>query len=262
MHPKIPESIRPLLEAYLLSVNAALPDFLTAFYIHGSIALNAFNERFSDIDFIAVVSRLCTDHDVEHLRAIHLDLAKQFPRWELSGGYMQPNDLGKFEDAIEPHPSFHDGKLHPSGFHDVNSVTWWVLKTHGIALLGPEPQALDFTVDWDLLIRNMRQNLNTYWGRYVKEPRRIAWLLADYGIQWTVLGVLRQFYSFREGDITSKIGAGEYALAHLPTKWHPIVQEAINIREQANESFYTSRIVRGMDGFAFLKYIIKMCNAM
>lgn len=262
MHPKIPGSIRPLLDEYLHSVNSELPGFVTAVYIHGSIALDAFNERFSDIDFIAVVSRRCTDHDVELLRTIHLDLLKKFPHGEFSGSYMQASDLGKFEDAIEPYPSFHDGKLHPRGYHDVNSVMWWVLKTHGIALMGPPPQALDFTVDWEVLITNMRQNLNTYWAKFTRNPDRIAWLFTNYGIQWTVLGVLRQFYSFREGDITSKTGAGDYALAHLPTNWHRIVQEALNIRAQRNGSLYKSRIVRAIDALAFLKYIIKTCNGM
>jgi hypothetical protein len=49
--------------------------------------------------------------------------------------------------------------------------------------------------------------MNTYWARFTTDPRYIAWLLADYGIQWTVLGVLRQFYTFREHAITSKVGA-------------------------------------------------------
>lgn len=262
MPPKIPHAIQPVLDAYVAAVNQALPGLMTAFYLHGSIALDAFNPRFSDIDFITLVSRRCTGGDIERLRQIHHDLLRQFPRGEFSGSYLQASDLGKFEDTIAPYPFYNDNKLHPKGYHDLNAVTWWVLKTRGIALVGSQPQTLNYTVDWDVLIVNMRHNLNTYWARHTREPGRIAWLLTDYGIQWTVLGVLRQFYTFREHDIISKTDAGEYALAHVPERWHRLIQEAINRREQANMSLYKSRIVRAVDARAFLTHIIQICNAL
>ncbi|WP_277674507.1 aminoglycoside adenylyltransferase domain-containing protein, partial [Piscibacillus halophilus] len=50
-------------------------------------------------------------------------------------------------------------------------------------------------------------------------------------VEWTVLGLLRQYYTLMEKDIISKLEAGYYGLEILPTKWHPIIQEAINIRK-------------------------------
>ena len=52
MHTRVPEIVRPPLEKFLTLMDAELPGFLAAFYLHGSIALGAFNERFGDIDFI------------------------------------------------------------------------------------------------------------------------------------------------------------------------------------------------------------------
>ena len=87
-----------------------------------------------------------------------------------------------------------------------------------------------------------------------------AVMLADWGIQWTVLGVLRQFYSFRENSITTKVKAGEYALTCVPTRWHSLIQEAIDIREGKKGSAYRSRIVRMIEAVRFLKFIIQTCN--
>lgn len=101
-----------------------------------------------------------------------------------------------------------------------------------------------------MLIRKMLQNLNTYWASFTRQPGRMVWLWCDYGIQWAVLGVLRQFYTFREGDITSKSGAGEYALKQLPERWHRLIQEALNIRHETPGSLYR-----------FLQFIIRTCNA-
>src|SRR5690606_30049075 len=93
------------------------------------------------------------------------------------------------------------------------------------------------------------------------DPKRIAWLFTNFGIEWTVLGVLRQYYTFVEQEITSKRGAGEYALAHLPSKWHRLIREAIQIREQAHDSLYRSRAERAFEAYSFLRYIIRFCNA-
>jgi hypothetical protein len=250
MDTRIPEVIKPLLQDYMRLLETKLPGLVTGLYLHGSIALSAFNTAHSDIDFVALLNRRCSENDVESLGEIHRAITTSYPRWQLEGSYLQWQELGQAETAIKPHP------IH----HDVNWVTWWVLKNRGIALIGREPSELDFTVDWQSLITDMRQNLNTYWAGFTTNPQRIAWLFSDYGIQWAVLGVLRQYYSFMEQDITSKTGVGDYALAHLPTGWHRLIGEAIHLREQTSGSLYQSKIVRALEAHNFLRYIIRLSN--
>lgn len=106
-------------------------------------------------------------------------------------------------------------------------------------------------------------NLNTYWRRFTRNPSRIMWLFSDGGIVWTVLGVLRLFYAFEEQSITSKLGAGEYGLQKLPSRWHRIIQEAVNVHQNDsndNNSLYKSRLRRFWSAFQFLNYIIDLCN--
>lgn len=260
MPAEIPELIKPLLEAYITALESDLPDLMTGFYLHGSIALGAFNPNFSDIDFITVVNRRCTANDLERLTAIHQMLEKDYPQWPLQGSYLLSSDLGKFEDEIDPYPCYSDGRLDPYTHHDINSVTWWLLKNRGLTLVGTLPENLDFLVGWTLLATAMLENLNTYWARFTWQPSRMAWLFSDYGIQWAVLGVLRQFYTFQERDIASKTGAGEYALKHLPQGWHRLIQEALNIRNQRHKSLYQFRVVRAVEAVRFLGFIIRICN--
>lgn len=259
---RIPPVIQPFLNEYLRLTEKELPGLLTAFYLHGSVALDAFQEHLSDIDFIAVLSRPCTASDLDVLGNIHRTLAGKYPHAPLSGSYLQTSDLGQLTDTMPKHPHYHDGVLYPEGHHDINAVTWWVLKNRGIALLGPEPSTLSYEVNWDKLIADMRHNINTYWASFTTNPARIAWLWSDYGIQWTVLGVLRQWYTFREKTITSKAGAGEYALTHLPARWHRLIQESINIREQKPGSLYRFKIVRAIEAFLFLREVIRLSNAL
>ena len=260
MPAEIPPAVQRVLDDYIALVHETLPGLLDGMYLHGSLALGAFDPKLSDIDFISVVSRRCSAADVDSLRAIHETLRQRYPQVHLEGSYLQWCDLGHFEDTIPPHPHIHDGVLHASGYHDINAVTWWVLKHHGIAVAGPPAEQLDIQVDWDDLIARMRHNMNTYWASFTTNPRRMAWLLTDYGVQWAVLGVLRQFYTLRERAITSKIGAGIYGLEHMPWQWHRLIQEAIDIRAGATASSYRSRIIRAVAAYRFLRLIITACN--
>jgi hypothetical protein len=260
MPAEVPRSVQHVLNEYIALVHDALPGLLAGVYLHGSLALGAFDPTRSDIDFIAITNRRCTATDIDALCTIHQTLLQRYPQAQLEGSYLQWHDLGRFEDTILPHPHIHDGIVHASGYHDINAVTWWILKHRGIAVVGPSPEHLDIQVDWDDLIAKMHHNLNTYWAGFTSNPRRMAWLLADGGIQWAVLGVLRQFYTFREHAITSKTGAGMYGLVHMPPQWHRLIREALDIRAGVAISSYRFRIVRALAAHAFLELIITACN--
>jgi hypothetical protein len=261
MDLRIPEPSQPTLQHYLMLIDQQLPDLLHAFYVEGSIALGGFNERFSDIDFIASLKHQITPAEIDTLRRTHQIINKNYPRWRLEGRYLPAQTFDQGSQRSEPHPHYHDGVLHLNGHFELNSVEGWILKNRGITLRGPEPQALPFTIDWAALIIAMRQNLNSYWVQWTNRPTRLLMMLTDWGIQWAVLGVLRQFYSFRENAITTKARAGEYALTCLPARWHPLIQEALRIRAGQERTAYSFRPTRAIEAVRFLKFIIQTCNA-
>jgi hypothetical protein len=260
MPPKIPDIIQPLLERYLALTGNRLPGLITGFYLTGSIALGGFNERFSDVDFVAVLNRRLADADIDALRLIHQSIAAEYPRWPLSGNYLQPEQLGGSPANCEPHPYYHDGVFHSQGYFELNPVTWWTLKNCGIALAGCAAHDLPFRVDWDALVSWMRRNLNTYWAGWTWQPARLFMLFSDWGIQWAVLGVLRQFYTFRENSIATKEEAGRYALAILPARWRRLIGEALAIREGEGHSAYRFRFARMVEAVSFLRFVIRECN--
>ncbi len=261
MNQRVPEAIQPILQNFISLINQQCPGLMKAFYLEGSIALGGFNECFSDIDFVAIFERRVTQAEIDRLRHIHHVVEKTHPQWKMSGSYLPWDDLSDSGNEIKPVLYFHDGVLRLDGHFEFDSVEGWILKNHGVLLLGPDPQKLPFAVDWYLLIRAMRENLNSYWASWTRRPNRIIIMLSDWGIQWAVLGVLRQFYSFRENTITTKVKAGEYALLCLPGCWHQLILEAIGIRNGQHRSRYRSRMMRTVEAIKFLKFIISTCNA-
>jgi hypothetical protein len=252
MPAEIPNEIRPMLEAYLQAFHAQFPELLQGFYIHGSIALGAFQPEWSDIDCVAILKRPITESEFKSLENLHHQLIVTYDKFLLEVTYLLAEDLG--QESHPPRPNYHDNQLSTGNF-EANDVTWWLLKHKAIPVYG---EALDFPVDWDRLIVKMHENMNSYWRSFTYMPQRVLWVFSDYGIQWVVLGILRQYYSFCENDISSKTGAAEYGLVVFP-EWQRIVQEALNIRMN-KPRLYQNKLHRAVDALRFLHFIIGESN--
>ncbi len=258
----IPDPIQPLLNEYRALIERDAFDLVQGCYVHGSIALEAFDPDHSDIDFVAVLNRTATLAEIAVLADIHQRITTQYPQWQLEGSYFQISDLGQEAEKITPYPCVHDGKFDPNGKHDINPVTWWLLKTKGIPLWGNPPQALPFDIAWATVRAYSQQNLNTYWRRWAYDPRYLIALNTDWTIEWGVLGILRLLYSLQTDWMTSKIGAGEYGLQALSPKWHRLIQEALRIRRHQPRSLYRLRILRTMEAIRFLRMVIRAGNGL
>src|ERR1044071_2865693 len=114
MNQRIPEPIRPALQGYIALVNQQIPGLLKAFYVEGSIALGGFNEHFSDIDFVALLNRQLTPTEFATLRNIHKIIGKRYPRWKISGSYLQSDDLARCNNKVEANTCY-EGRLRLQG---------------------------------------------------------------------------------------------------------------------------------------------------
>jgi len=74
------------------------------------------------------------------------------------------------------------------------------------------------------------------------------------------LGVSRQYYTFKERDIVSKIEAGKYALQNVSQRWHKIIKESISFREGNKKSHYSSIFERRNDVLGYIDHIIQESN--
>ncbi|WP_404447573.1 DUF4111 domain-containing protein [Sutcliffiella horikoshii] len=223
---KIPNSVQKVLDLYIDKVNKELSGLLEGLYLHGSIAIDAYLEGESDVDFVVVTSRKLTDDDAVILKDIHLNLAETCKNPQLDGIYVQMLNLS--EESY-----FYNEGTFGKAVHDI-PVTWWLLKNKGITILGQEASNLPINVTTDDLTTYVRKNMNEYWATRVSAMEEKKEELYDYPgkiieteMEWTVLGLLRQFYTLRERDIISKLAAGEYGLRELDSKWHGLIQEAI-----------------------------------
>ncbi|WP_158598360.1 aminoglycoside adenylyltransferase domain-containing protein [Falsibacillus albus] len=256
----IPSPIREVLDDYIELIGASLPTRLEGLYVHGSIALGAYVEGKSDIDFIAVTSEPITEKDLPLLSGLHLRIKKMFPSFELDGGYVTWDDLAEDDIYQKSFVYYNDGEMKKGTV--INPVTTWFLQKKAVNIIGPGIQELEIGLDDRLLIRYTFENINTYWADRIQflesqVDRLDQWTTEqiDSELEWSILGMLRQYYTLKEKDIISKVEAGEYALRHLPALWHPIIQEAINIRSGNKEELFGTHDERIQTALKFLRYL-------
>ncbi|MEI5906797.1 aminoglycoside adenylyltransferase domain-containing protein [Bacillus spongiae] len=267
MRELVSSPIQAVLHEYLFLLDERLPNMVEGLYLHGSLALNAYVEGSSDIDFLTVIKRRLTKNEMNMVAEIHNQFAKKYPTPQLDGVYILWDDIGKEYSADQSNIYYNDGVLSYGPYFNFNPITWWTLKTNGIKVRGPETALLKLDVSPHQITTYVINNMNSYWTNWVRRNKDSLKELLDletkeieFEIEWSVLGLLRQYYTLKEKDIISKLGAGEYALRHVPEKWHQIIEEAINIRSGKQERFYDSKEEQIMSAITFSEEIIRFSN--
>ena len=263
---ELPVVVQNVLNEYFALLNEGLPKIVEGLYIQGSIALNAYVKDASDVDFITVTNRRLLEEDIEVLSGIHNKLTEKHINIEMDGVYILWEDLGKMNADNHFFPVYNSGELSFETY--ISPITWWILKTKGINFLGPDRTSLSFEISPSDLTTYVVENMNSYWANRVESVKKSVEDLKKFSteeikneIEWSVLGLLRQYYTLKEHNIISKLGAGDYALQHVPTEWHKIIKEAINIRKGLKENLFTSNQERMDAALSFSTYIINYCNS-
>ncbi|RAP24904.1 hypothetical protein C2W64_02471 [Brevibacillus laterosporus] len=260
MDVTIPEKISPLLQDYTNLLMSELPDVIHGVYLYGSIALSAFDEHKSDIDFITVLKRSLTNTETELVQKLHHTLKKgNSLAKRLDGMYINLEDIGKDNKSLQPYPCCASGTFKKMGYWDINHVTWWTLKHHGVTVVGKRLAELRIATQWLDVEETMNYNVNEYWA---KKGKSRIYFLFDGWVEDAVLTLCRIYYTLKFKEIIPKGKAVEYALQVFPSEWHLLLRESLRIRNGENEpSYFSSRIKRAKETRRFILYLIAFCNS-
>lgn len=260
---ELPEPVRDVMAAYLAAVDGAAPGLVEGVYLVGSTVLGDFRPHTSDVDMLAVTESRPGDAALAALGRAHRALRRRRPR--LDGYYVTWDDLAGSPADAGAGASVLGGRLSAAGRRR-DPVAWHTLARYGVAVRGPAAGEVAVRADPAELRGWVADNLERYWARWVAEARRPgvrgAVSLSGWGAAWVVLGVPRLHYTLATGDITSKDGAGRYALEAFGERWHRVVTEALRIRRgDAGPSGYATPLARRRDVLAFAEAVIADARA-
>jgi hypothetical protein len=172
---------------------------------------------------------------VSQLKHIHKIIGKQNLKPDLSGFYLASDSIRSSNPEKIKVLSCQQQVLRYEKFY-MAPVILSELKTNAITLFGVKAETLPVNIQPNILYDFLYGNINSYWSKWIKGHssflnRKIILLLFPRFTEWSVLGTARQLYTLKTGKIVSKTEAGYYCLEHLPVQYHPVIQEAINIRK-------------------------------
>ncbi|WP_274653276.1 nucleotidyltransferase domain-containing protein [Paenibacillus humicola] len=251
----LPDNVNVTVEALCSALTKRLGDRLQNVYLYGSVALGDYIEGSSDIDFLAVVDQPLSGSEIKVVAAAHDEVEQSLPGTNMMGAYLLRSELGQSLHDTSSVVTYFEKRLRTDGTGaDLNPVTWWVLKHHGIRVYGPEV-LLTYEIAEDTMTDYVIGNMNTYWtdwiGRLEQHARtsgpsgpQLKPAELDFAVEWCVLGMLRQLYTIRERKVTSKTEAGRYGLELLHARWHGLIREAIAIKRLQPERTYDSQLHR------------------
>jgi hypothetical protein len=258
----LPPTAERLVTAYLERVDAEAPGLASGLYLTGSLALDDFRPGHSDVDFVVVTGSPIEPAMLPALERVHAALTARLPEPLFEGIYLARDDLRRDPADVGPVPYVHEQRFHAAGRFELSPVTWATLARHGVPVRGSAPAELAIWDDPATLERWTRQNLVEYWRPWQAHHGRLrsrAGLsaLRPWASEWAVLGVSRLHYTLATGRITSKYGAGLYALRRFPARWHRPILEALSIRRgNGVGSLYRTTFGRRADLLRYLTMVI------
>lgn len=227
----LPEQVRQVASTYLAMADEAAPGLVEGLYLHGSLGFGEWYDGRSDVDFVAVHARRLDAAAVDLLGEVHEAMAGIFPRPAFDGFYATWQDLTRPPADCPDVPCILDGRFRRAGRSDVNPVTWHELARHGLTVRGPRLRSFPIWTDQRALREYTHGNLTDYWAARARKLHRFPAEAADPEIvAWFVLGVPRLHHLLATDRLTSKSGAGAYAVDAFGARWRPLVTEALAYR--------------------------------
>ena len=226
-----PEDIKTQVGALLDGFQSTLGDRLVSVVLHGSLAMNCFNPRRSDLDILGVTNGPLSQSTKRQLGLFLLKISHRPCPVEVSF-----IDQAVLEPWTYPTPfQFHFSEQWREAFNQsiLEGGTPRTLteegdtdlaahiataRRRGVALFGPEPAKLFPVIpEGDYLDSIFRDVTSDLYGLTVRTSQPV----------YAILNACRVYAYLRTEQIYSKAEGGEWALHGLPARYHPIIQQAL-----------------------------------
>ena len=245
----LPAPVVPLLTDLVGGLSRIVPE-LAGTWVYGSIALGAFDAGTSDIDVIVATAGRLTARRIDRLAALHADLAVGHALGSrLEVQYLTLPELRGTVPAAR-YPVYREGAFLRSAQGDLNATTRWVLREHGVTLIGNSPAELSLGVTWEDVRAAMRWNLTAYWPSYAT-PGALPLLQDDSVVAWTVATLCRILSTVVDDVIVTKPAAVEIWAERVPERWSALLRAVRRLhgnadrRPPARSSHDRARAVQG-----------------
>lgn len=117
-----------------------------------------------------------------------------------------------------------DASLHWEALRANSVIERWVVREHGITLLGRDPKTLIDPVSAEEMREAARSEINIRIDDWAGGQPMPAWLGHRGAQGYEVETVCRALYTIATGELCSKPRAVAWAMEALPAEWRPLIE--------------------------------------
>lgn len=222
--------VNAVLHVLLSDVQTILASQFIGLYLYGSLATGDFDPHRSDIDFVVVTASELANDMVSALEAMHARMMASGSKWarKLEGTYIPQRALRRYDPNAAPCPCVNEGKFYVARHESDWIIQRYILREHGVTVVGPALHPLIDPVQPEDLRRAVRGFLREWWSPMLHDPARLR--SSEYQA-YAVLTMCRALYTLQHGDVVSKpvaarwaqqaLGGWQAALIEWALAWQP-----------------------------------------
>lgn len=253
---RIPQFIESLLNRLAKQFEETLGDNFTGFYVHGSLAMNCFDVRRSDIDFLVVVKdSLCNqtkrelvDHLInssDHASAKGFDMSV-IRQAELDAfKYPTPFELHFSNDHLERYLADRDYCCGDDVDPDL-AAHLVITKKRGICLLGKDIEDVFPEIPRKYYLQSIIQDSEWSFNNIARAPESGECDVPLYA----VLNFCRVLAYIKDGLVASKREGGKWGIDSLPPEYGPLIEQALNRYESKVSARVQASLLREFAEYA------------
>jgi hypothetical protein len=250
------DDVRRRVGGYVAGMDRQLPGALAGLYLVGSVALGDYHPRRSNIDMVALGDAGWSGDQLATAARLHRGLGHRGE--EARVAYITAPQLTT-DPATSKIPCFRGGA--PDDQAELATpLTWHMLAAEALAIRGPE-----WFECWhdDAALRVWaRGRLQGRWRTWARSGRRrpgSLWIRRP--VTEGLLEVARLYVAATTGRVTSKVGAGDAALADVPERFGRVVRDAVGYRGGSRTSMYWGFIERKRHALELVDELISRAGA-
>lgn len=235
-----PVEIKTQITSLADSFRNILGENLTGTYLHGSLAMNCFNPRRSDVDLLVVVNSPIAVQTKHNLSLLLIKASRNpvtvevnfiarsiFNPWQYPTPFefrYNENRRQAVQQSLLDGGSPEDGSANRSADLAAHIT---VARRRGVSLFGPGPdKVFPIIPDEDYVDSLLQTIYNENIGLTVNTQKPVD----------AILLACNAYAHTRTDAIYSKAEAGQWALYELPSRYHPLIQAALeSYRSEADD---------------------------
>jgi streptomycin 3"-adenylyltransferase len=217
-----PKFVRKVLSETLAGIHSILQDNLVGIYLYGSLAMECFNPKSSDIDIILVARKRLSKEQrkksVEYLKRV----CSKDRRIELSIVCRDVVRHPEYPIMVDLHFEYWGDIFENEKDKEILS-NLYTTKKRGFCVWGMPIHDVFSQIPAENHLKSVIEDL-VHTRKYLHEnPERVGY---DPAVYW-ILGSCRILAFIREDRVFSKLEGGQWGLVNLPKEYHGLVKQAL-----------------------------------